>query len=395
MNKQVQLRTVGNLRSLRSTLDDFSEKSPFNSVFLVSMDGFPVDLENARESELIIHEFQSYCRLKQASVFQISPFEYAFLTEVSEGDAEEKSAELKILILGIIQNLYPNQFPETDHTRVVRKLSFPERLENFKTYIHNRHAESVSSAGPRPVLHTLCEDDLTKLNTAFSKKSPEDIAKDFISKQAIYVAKKDEPLKPVADEYFVSIDAIKKTVLPNVDFRSNTALFNHMTLSLDKILLRSLYHVSDRNYPMSINLNVESVFSNDFKKFVGMLEEKDLQRIQIEFRQADILQHLSKYNLVGKILAKFQGSTVIDAVFPNTVGLLRIERLSPSFVKIFWHGDSDVNLTDKRDDIEQIKKAGIFPVLARVDDEEGYQTGLELGINLFQGFYFDGLVKND
>lgn len=394
MSNEIQLHSIGTLRGLLADLEGFSEKTPHNTVFLVSFEGLPVNLAEKRESELIIHEFQSFCHRKSASVFQVSQFEYAFLADVDAKDTSEKSAELKILVLSLIQNLYPMQFEEIDHSRTVRKLPLPERLDNFLAYVKNRHTEGLSVGKSDTGKHKLCEADLTELKAVFARKPPEEFAREFISRQTIFLAKDNEPLKPVAEEFFISMDAVKSGVLKNVDFRGNAALFNHMTVDLDQNLLRSLYHVSDRHLPMSINLNVQSVFSNEFKKFMELLGEKGLERIQIEFRQADILQHLSQYNLIGRILSKYQGSTVVDAVFPNTIGLIRMDRLSPSFVKIFWQSEGETDLRNRRADVDQIKKSGIFPVLARVDDEAGFKVGLELGIKLFQGFYFDALANN-
>ncbi len=395
MSDEIQLQSAGTLRALRTLLEDFNPTGGLNVAYLLSFEGFPLDFTISREKETFAHEFRTFSAKHGTKVFQISNFEYAFM---AANDAEDKKGignDLRIMVLGIIQNLYPSLFQETDQSRIVRKLQLPDRLAGFRDYISQRQKAVLAAASGGTTKHKLCEADITGLKTALSKKSPLEIAQNFISRQSIYLVKEGEPLKPVAEEFFISMEAVRKHILKETDFRGNAALFNHLTLYLDKILLGSLVHVMDRKLPISINLNVESVFSNAFKSFMDSMGGDDLNLIQIEFRQADILQHLRQYHLVGKVLAEHQGSTVIDAVFPDTLGLVRMERLSPAFVKIFWQDDSDIALSDHRDDIRDIVKAGIFPVLSRVEDEAGYKAGLDLGIKLFQGFYFDALAETN
>ena len=391
MNNDIQLHSIGTLRALRGTLDNFDPSDAINTAFLVSFEHLPVNLSDKRESENLIFEFTAFCERHKTSVYQISNTEFVFLAQTTSDNDLSMKDDLRILMLGLIQNLYPGFFNEIDQTRIVRKIPLPDKLENLRSYIANRHIEAVSNPSGSTGKNKLKESDISTLEAVFSKKEPKAIAHGYISRQSIFLTKDDEPIKPVAEEFFISMDAIRSSVLKDADFRGNAALFNHMTLSLDKILLRSLHHVPNRNLPISINLNVESVFTTEFKNFMQIMGNKNLERIQIEFRQADVLQHLRKYNLIGRTLLNHKGSTVIDAVFPETLGLLRMERLSPSFVKIFWQNDGDVDLKDKKADIADIVKAGIFPVLARVDSEEGYKVGRQLGIKLFQGFYFDNL----
>jgi len=389
----IQLQSVGALRALRAKLEEYNPKGPINTIFLVSFDGLPVNFSDSRERDTFAHEFAAFCDKQGTQAFQISNFEYAFLASTDADNTKGTGTDLKIMLLGIIQNLYPDYFQETDQSRIVRKLPLPERLVGFQEYISKRHKEVLIDAGVIKPKHKLNEADITHLKSIFSEMSSEKIAGTYISRQSIYAAKKNEPVSPVAEEFFISIEAIRANVLPDTDFRGNGSLFNHLTLYLDKILLGSLHHVADRNLPISINLNVESVFSVEFKKFMGSFGKDNLKRIQIEFRQADILQNLRQYQLVGRILAEHQGSTVIDAVFPDTLGLVRMERLSPAFVKIFWQNDSDTPLHEHKQDVADIIEAGIFPVLSRVESEAGFQAGLDLGIKLFQGFYFDALAK--
>jgi len=392
LNRGVQLQTLGTLDGLINSLEGLGQGGRINTVFMVSLEGMPVDLTDETTTKKLIHEFATFGEWHKATSFQITEFEYAFLAKIEEDHGARITSDLKIRVLGIIQELYPDYFHDVDQSRVVRRIPVPLRLDKFFAYIKSRQAQmSANDTGGGK--HKLCETDLNNLKQFFSKITPQDIAANFISRQAIYLIKGTEPPKPVAEEFFVSIKALSQTVLKDVDLRGSAALFDHMTVYLDRILLRSLKYVPDRTLPLSINLNIGSVFSSDFKKFTQLIGDKDLERMQIEFRQADILLHLSKYNLVSQVLSGYKGSTVIDAVLPDTLGLIRLNRLSPSFVKIFWQGEGDVDLNDKRDDIQEIVASGVFPVLARIDEEAGLKTGLGLGIKLFQGFYLDSLTK--
>ena len=61
--------------------------------------------------------------------------------------------------------------------------------------------------------------------------------------------------------------------------------------------------------------------------------------------------------------------------------------------KVFWRQNAETVLPKARDDIRAMQDGGVRFVLARVDDQSALDTGQELGVTLFQGFYVDRLLS--
>ncbi len=72
---------------------------------------------------------------------------------------------------------------------------------------------------------------------------------------------------------------------------------------------------------------------------------------------------------------------------------MNLHRLHATFAKIFWRPGSEDVLPAQKDEIKRMQKEGLIFVIARLDDEAGIQIGHDLGINVFQGFYVDSLIK--
>ncbi|MEE9317543.1 MAG: hypothetical protein V3U48_04555, partial [Rhodospirillales bacterium] len=139
--------------------------------------------------------------------------------------------------------------------------------------------------------------------------------------------------------------------------------------------------------------NVESVFTKAFEEFLGDSEDAMLANIVFEFRQANILQHFDEFEIAADLITSRGGIIAVDAIFPETVGLVNLHRLHATFAKIFWRPGCEDVLPDKKDEIKRMQNEGLIFVIARLDDEMGIQIGHDLGINVFQGFHIDSLIK--
>lgn len=77
----------------------------------------------------------------------------------------------------------------------------------------------------------------------------------------------------------------------------------------------------------------------------------------------------------------------------STIGLVNIGFLDAQIAKLQWHAKAAEDLYEGRSVIEKLKMAGIQPILNRVDDESARDVGLDLGIEMYQGFLIDNMVK--
>lgn len=224
------------------------------------------------------------------------------------------------------------------------------------------------------------------------KVGPAQFKKIFIQDQMMADIKPGQPPKELMREYFIRMDALKKHVFPNVELRGMGNLFNQLTITLDRVLISAFDEINPDRHACSINLNVESVFTKAFEEFIGKKEGSSLANIVFEFRQENILQQFDEFELAADLITSRGGVVAVDAIFPETVGLVNLHRLHATFAKIFWRPGAEETLAAHRDEIKKMQDEGMIFIIARLDDEAGIQIGQDLGITVFQGFYIDRLL---
>lgn len=89
-----------------------------------------------------------------------------------------------------------------------------------------------------------------------------------------------------------------------------------------------------------------------------------------------------------------QGTIAIDALFPETVGIVNMTRLNANIAKVFGRSGAEEIPSRHQREIMDIQKSGTPMVLARLDDESGLHLGREPGFTMFQGFFIDKLARN-
>ncbi len=118
-----------------------------------------------------------------------------------------------------------------------------------------------------------------------------------------------------------------------------------------------------------------------------------MSKVTFEFKQSDILQHYDEFIIAIKIIDKINTKIAIDAVLPETLGLVNFSRIKPKLVKIFWRPGSEDYISNNTDTIEEMVGHNIDVVLARIDDEKALDLAKNAGIKNFQGFLIDKLIN--
>ena len=93
-----------------------------------------------------------------------------------------------------------------------------------------------------------------------------------------------------------------------------------------------------------------------------------------------------------KVIALNAGMTVIR-LLPPLVNVIDLAQLNPNMIKVFWQPGIGPELLRRRQHFDRLRQSGVVLAMARVDDEEGYTTGQELGFGMFQGFHIDKLLS--
>ena len=385
------------LERLMSVLNNRDEqKHHRETLLLVSFERLPINgklkpLVAAADGQLSIFK-----KKHDATVYQIGPCEFAIGIHLNERNELQAVSDLKTRSMDIIREIFPEHFQDVDQTKLVRKVAISTHRNKLIELVIQRLKTEVTETTPAPAkkapkqkLRPLNSDDIASILRISKITDAKFVAKHFIHRQKIFQIDEGTQKVPVGEEFFMSINEIQKRFLPNVDFKNRTSLFDHMTMILDEMMLGALEFVGDRSLPISINLNIESLFTQAFNSFTKTLGKKSLDGIKIEFQLTDIILNYKQYHLVRQLMQDFQGTPVVDAVNFDTAGLVRMGHLNPGAVKVFWQSGNDTNIELLRSDINRIKTDGAVPILARVDHEDGFKMGRQLGINQFQGFYFD------
>jgi hypothetical protein len=338
----------------------------------------------------------AFRRRHHAADFTLSQMDRACLVKLTEYNQVTLFTDAKVELLRLIQQYFPDQFGMIDQSRLLRPIDLRFKMANairFLERYEEKEQGPAKSAAARRKLRRLGEQDIDRVVEVNQQIGTESFAKVFVRHQKMVEILPGGPPRDVMREYFVGMDALKSHVFLDVELRGSGNIFNQLTITLDRLLLDAFADANPTRAACSINLNVESVFTRAFQNFLEEADKKSFDNMVFEFRQANVLQQYDEYEVAANLIASRKGGIAIDAVFPETVGIVNMQRLSANYAKIFWRQGAETVLQGFAREIEELQNAGTQVILARVDDDLGIDVGHDLGITLFQGFYIDDMLK--
>ena len=279
-----------------------------------------------------------------------------------------------------------------DQARLIRSIDLHFKLDSAKRFLNaygDRSKETaVDEKGERP----LNMQDIQKLRDALRKLGPKEFGKRYISYQTAALIVPGQKAKPAMTEYFVGVGKLKQNVLRGVNVDGTGNVFNQLTLTFDQALLYCIGAVNNDRSKTSLNMNVETVFTNAFDHYLKEGGIAGLNGVVIEFRQENMLQHFGQFQTACNLIQKNGGTIAIDNVQPETLGVVNLHRLDVKMAKIMWNSDAMDTIIAAADHIKAMQDGGTVMVLAHVDDEQAVSVGHELGISLFQGYHIDDMM---
>ena len=372
-----------------------SKPSKGLSLMLISLTSLPTsdpDAEFWGDLDDFLVEFKARY---EAELFELSLADRAILAKMSEHAEVGMISDIKVSILRLIQQHFPEHFGMVDQSRLVRIIDLGFKLPHAIKFLEHYENQPGRTGEKAMDMRPLQEEDIKMVLEVHRKVGDEKFKPIFVQSQRIADIKPGQKPEELMKEYFIRMDALKKHVFPNVELRGMGNLFNQLTITLDRVLIGAFNEINPKRHPCSINLNVESVFAKAFEDFIGESDEAALANIVFEFRQDNILQHFDEFELAANLITSKGGTVAVDAIFPETVGLVNLPRLHATFAKIFWRTGAEDVLPAQRDEIKKMQDQGMIFIIARLDDEVGIQVGHDLGITVFQGFYIDDLLGPD
>ncbi len=209
----------------------------------------------------------------------------------------------------------------------------------------------------------------------------------------------EEPPKPMFKELFISVADLARTVLPDVDLAANRWLFQHLTQTLDRRVLKMLARAEDSSLhsQISVNLNVHTLLSQDFLEFDSSLRMGSRGTLVVELQMIDVIADYSNYIFARDFVREKGYRVCLDGVTPDLLPFVDRHHMGVDLIKlasspVFESGEKDdMRLMDIGEEINRIGKGRV--ILSRVDNEAMVRNGAALGITLFQGRHVDQIMQ--
>ncbi|OHC73252.1 MAG: hypothetical protein A3G18_07095 [Rhodospirillales bacterium RIFCSPLOWO2_12_FULL_58_28] len=372
-----------------------SSRGDPSTLFIVSLGSLPTQLAGD-DFWLDLNKVLLVLKTRYgASIYELSCNERAVFIKTTEMSRIGIVSDLKLDLLRLIQEHLPDHFGLVDQSRLLRAIDLAIKRQNAIQFLERCRDQEAKGSREQAKLRRLHHNDIARVEELYKKIGDRDFSRAFVHGQRIAVINPCGPAKSFMKECFVKMDILKKHVFSDVELRGSGNVFNQLTISLDRFLLGGFEHINPNGLKCSINVNVETVFTYAFKAFLEKTPPEIFANIVFEFRQDNILQHFDQFEIACNLIASRNGSVAVDAIFPETVGIVNLSRLRINMAKIFWRQGADVSLDKCREYIKSLLDSGTMIALARVDDEAGITLGHSLGISLFQGFYIDSILPKE
>lgn len=218
----------------------------------------------------------------------------------------------------------------------------------------------------------------------------------MIRRQFVCIVLDDIAPSPMFEEVFVSIADLGETILPDVSLTATPWLFQDLTETLDKCVLTTVSRHDDGAFyrDFSLNLNVSSILSEDFKSFDKGIRENMKASVVLELQPIDIVSDFSMYVRARDFAQSLGYKICVDGVSALNLPFIDREKLGADFVKLTWQADLPDLLTQDEKLKEKILSIGSNrTILCRVDDEKALNFAKESKITLLQGRYIQHLLS--
>ncbi len=219
-----------------------------------------------------------------------------------------------------------------------------------------------------------------------------------IRKQPICAFKPKKKASVVFHEMYVNIAHLTKLLKTPCNLTSNKWLFGYLSEALDRKVLDI---ISDRpkayiSKPISLNLNVSTIFSPEFEEFCGILNVVTKTPIVVEIQISDVFDDMNAFRAAQDIIKNKGFRICLDGLGTRSFSQISREGLGFDLAKVRWNADMASDLRTKQNKIlaEAVNECGANRIiLCRCDSHHAIEYGHALGISLFQGRYADKVIN--
>lgn len=278
--------------------------------------------------------------------------------------------------------LNPAEFTDVLHTK-----RDAQKLANLaQAAAGEPTAASQAPAGP------LSQDHIDHVVNHVRECGPRDFVQTYGRYQALARFETDGRIRCVARELHIAMAELRSRLLPGVDLMANPNLFRELTRKLDEIVLASLAESRMLQGHISVNLNIASMEEDTFERIAERVRERDNTSLWVEMDVSDILGNIERYRRIRRIMERNRIHAIADGVNAELVAAAENANLGMTGYKFIAPRDI-TEIGRLRVAAEQASHAGKMTILSRVEDAGTVETGQRLGIETFQGFYIDDLLR--
>ena len=292
----------------------------------------------------------------------------------------------------------------SDAGRLFSRFDLPLERRSFSLVISQlaRHPVMDLNEAPPPEQSTKASTSSKKFHVPCDLGRAVDIMagldiKQFLRRQIVCRLEKDTlNAKPLFAEIYTSMSDLRRQLSEAGDILVDRVLFQCFTHYVDQMVLAFLTStdVSQASRSFSLNINVATILSEEFRKLNTNLSDQDKPSIVFELQLSDIYADIGGF-LFARDSLREQGYRIcIDGMTPLTLPYANPDALGVDFVKVFIPADM-VAMTD-----ESIKNLGSATkqhgrriILCRCASREMATAALGFGVQIFQGAFVDQLIK--
>ncbi len=219
----------------------------------------------------------------------------------------------------------------------------------------------------------------------------------ILRRQTACLLRDDGLPEPLFEEHFVSLDDLQQICAPHIDLLSDRWLFHYLTLTLDqRVLAQKLADGVRGDRPFSLNLNVATLLSPEFRRFDAMVPPELRRRSVIEIHKNDVFGDIGAYIFARDFLHDRGYLLCLDGLTHHTLPFFDRNRLGLDLFKIYWAPEGlnaahPSSYPEIRDLVAQYGATRI--VLCRCESEDALKAGRDLGVIQYQGRFIDRLLN--
>ncbi len=221
-----------------------------------------------------------------------------------------------------------------------------------------------------------------------------------LRKQPICAIKPKGKIRAVYNEIYVNIGHLRKLLSTDIELTGNKWLFGYLTEQLDLMVLDILPRQAKLylEKPVSINLNVQTLFTQEFQDFCRLVQRRYKVSVVVEVQVFDVFMDMNAFIEGRKIVQDLGCKICIDGLNNDSFVQVSRQKLGFDLAKLKWNADmvGDLRSKDNQELIDAVKTCGENRmILCRCDSEHAIGYGHALGISLFQGRHSDQIVDPD